>query len=95
MLVVEVSYAGTDSCLEPESRLLPFRLPTAGTQGWQRRTRSADVMGFARDRYGLPANISEANDLDSVRAFLTRWERRFPEAPDVKAARRLVDNQPE
>lgn len=89
VLVIEVGYTGTDSCWEPESRLLPVRLPNAKSKGWKRGARSADLLAFDRDHDNLPTSIETPEDQEALQAYLARWERRFPDAPDVKAARAI------
>jgi|GEM_PF-2111093 len=92
VIVIEVGYVGTDSCWEPDTRLLPMRLPTPkNSQGWRRGARSADVLAFARDQGDLVSSIESDEERDALRTYLTHWQRRFPDAPNVKAARRLLD----
>lgn len=96
ILFAEIGYIGTDACWEPEARYVFERLPTstaAASRGWRRQPRdTADLANirFVWEGLDLPTRDPSPDDRERARRFLTWWERRAPDAPEVKAALRLL-----
>ncbi len=96
IIFAEVAYAGTDLCWEPESRFVFERLPTPTTatpSGWRRQPRDAADLAnlrFVWEGLDLPPADPSPSDRERALRFLTWWERRAPDAPEVKAAQKLL-----
>ncbi len=92
-LFAEIAYEGTELCWEPESRFVFERLPTSSPEGWRRQPRDAADLAnirFIWEGLALPAGALGPDDRARVLRFLSWWERRAPDAPEVKAALRLL-----
>lgn len=91
--LVKVDYTGDDVCAEPDTRYQPVALPPGGT--YEARDRAPWLVDLPARWADLKACVPATGPLSAdcraqVKAFHTRWSKRFPKAAAIGAAAKAL-----